>query len=182
MVAGWLIASAHSVGEAHPAAAAATPPPEPPRARRERGFGSGPAPARTPRRPQFTPEVVLDPFHVTQGRAVDAVRRAEQNEHDKSKTFGGRWIKHASWSLLKAPSARRERTASVWPRSRPPTSACNARSCSGGAPAALPPGKAPEHLDAWLAWASSQSSSHSSSSRGRSRKYKKGILAAPAWA
>jgi transposase len=50
-------------------------------------------------------QVVFDPFHVCQlaSRAVDDVRRAEWNEHDKSKTKAGRWIKHSRWSLLKAP-------------------------------------------------------------------------------
>ena len=60
--------------------------------------------------PQFTPEVVFDPFHVCQlaSRAVDDVRRAEWNEHGKSNTPGGRWIKHARWSLLKAPERQTE--------------------------------------------------------------------------
>ena len=60
---------------------------------------------------RFRPEVVFDPFHVCQlaSRAVDDVRRAEWNEHGKSKTPGGRWIKHARWSLLKAPERQSEK-------------------------------------------------------------------------
>lgn len=48
---------------------------------------------------------MFDPFHVCQlaSRAVDDVRRADWNEHGKSKTKGGRWIKHVCSSLLKAP-------------------------------------------------------------------------------
>jgi transposase len=40
---------------------------------------------------QFRPQIVFDPFHVCQlaSRAVDDVRRAEWNEHGKSKTKGG---------------------------------------------------------------------------------------------
>ena len=59
---------------------------------------------------RFMPEVVFDPFHVCQlaSRAIDDVRRAEWNEHGKSKTPGGRWIKHARWSLLKAPERQTE--------------------------------------------------------------------------
>jgi transposase len=50
-------------------------------------------------------EVAFDPFHVIRlaGDAVDAVRRAEWNAAGKSKSPAGRWVKHARWSLLKAP-------------------------------------------------------------------------------
>jgi transposase len=59
---------------------------------------------------QFRPQIVFDPFHVCQlaSRAVDDVRRAECNEHGKSKTAGGRWIKHSRRSLLKAPERQTE--------------------------------------------------------------------------
>ena len=50
-------------------------------------------------------EICIDAFHVVQlaGRAVDEVRRAEWNARGKSATRDGRWVKHARWSLLKAP-------------------------------------------------------------------------------
>jgi transposase len=56
-------------------------------------------------------EVCFDAFHVVQlaNQAVDRVRRAEWNAKGKSKTAGGKWIKHARWSLLKAPERQSER-------------------------------------------------------------------------
>ena len=57
-------------------------------------------------------EVCFDPFHVVQlaGRAVDNVRRAEWNAHGKSTTPGGRWVKHARWSLPRTGQHHRPRT------------------------------------------------------------------------
>ncbi len=45
------------------------------------------------------------PNHVVRlaGDAVDQVRRQEWNQSGKSKTRGGKWVKHTRWSLLKAP-------------------------------------------------------------------------------
>jgi transposase len=136
------------------------------------------------RDPLFEPEVVFDPFHVCQlaSRAVDDVRRAEWNEHGKSKTTSGRWIKHARWSLLKAPERQSEtqlaRLAEV--------AATNKRMY----PAFLlkeelrllyhlpDPGQAPEHLEAWLAWASRSKLKPFVKLARTIRKYKDGILAA----
>ncbi|MCA1699441.1 MAG: transposase, partial [Actinobacteria bacterium] len=49
--------------------------------------------------------VCFDPFHVIAlgGRAVDKVRRAEWNEHGRSRSPRGTWVKGVRWSLLKAP-------------------------------------------------------------------------------
>jgi transposase len=49
---------------------------------------------------------VFDPFHVCQlgGKATDQVRRAEYNQHGRSGTDTGKWIKGVRYSLLKDPS------------------------------------------------------------------------------
>ena len=48
----------------------------------------------------------FDPFHVVQlgGRAVDQVRRDEYNQHGRSSTGEGNWIKGVRYSLLKDPA------------------------------------------------------------------------------
>lgn len=53
--------------------------------------------------------VAFDPFHVVRlaQRAVDQVRRDEWNEHERSHTPTGRWIKGTRWSLLKAPAKQK---------------------------------------------------------------------------
>src|SRR4051812_23621793 len=50
-------------------------------------------------------EIAFDPFHVVRlaASATDQVRRDEWNEHDRSHTPHGRWVKSTRWSLLKAP-------------------------------------------------------------------------------
>ena len=104
-------------------------------------------------------EVCFDPFHVVQlaGRAVDDVRRAEWNANGKFKTPGGRWVKHSRWSLLKAPEKQSIeqlcRLAEVQQHNRGMYRAFllyhQLRLLYQIGPAA-----APEHLRAWLAWAS----------------------------
>jgi len=82
---------------------------------------------------RFRPEIVFDPFHVCQlaNRAVDDVRRADWNEHGKSKTKTGRWIKHVRWSLLKAPERQSQtQLARLAEVAATPTSGSTARSCS----------------------------------------------------
>ena len=133
---------------------------------------------------QFRPEVVFDPFHVCQlaSRAVDDVRRAEWNEHGKSKTPSGRWIKHSRWSLLKAPERQTEtqlaRLAEV--------AATNKRLYRAFLlKEELPllyhlpdPSKADVHLRAWLAWASRSKLRPFVKLARTIRKYRDGILAA----
>jgi transposase len=108
----------------------------------------------------FQPQVVFDPFHVCQlaSRAVDDVRRAEWNEHGKSKTRGGRWIKHARWSLLKAPERQSEpqlaRLAEVAATNKRLYRAFLLKEELRLLYHLPDPDNAPEHLDAWLAWAS----------------------------
>ncbi len=51
-------------------------------------------------------QVVFDPFHVCQlgSKATDQVRRGEYNQHGRSGTDTGKWIKGVRYSLLKDPS------------------------------------------------------------------------------
>ena len=60
------------------------------------------------RAPEGVPhaQVVFDPFHVIQlgGKAADQVRRDEYNEHGRSATGTGKWIKGTRYSLLKDPA------------------------------------------------------------------------------
>ena len=83
--------------------------------------------------PQFRAEIVYDPFHVCQlaSRAVDDVRRAEWNEHGKSKTPGGRWLCCAT-SCTPFPSSSRcaSLTRSFHRDSWRPSSGPRSRPCS----------------------------------------------------
>jgi transposase len=133
---------------------------------------------------QFRPEVAFDPFHVCQlaSRAVDEVRRAEWNEHGKSKTPGGRWIKHARWSLLKAPERQSEaqlaRLAEVARTNKRLYRAFLLKEQLRLLYHLPDPAQAPEHLTAWLAWASRSKLKPFIKLARTIRKYKDGILAA----
>ncbi len=105
-------------------------------------------------------EVCIDPFHVTQlaSRAVDDVRRSEWNARGKSKTAGGKWVKGVRWSLLKAP----ERQSTSQLATLGEVSLANRRLFRAFLLKEQlrllyhleDPTLAPEHLAAWLAWAS----------------------------
>lgn len=133
---------------------------------------------------RFRPQIVFDPFHVCQlaSQAVDEVRRADWREHDKSKTNAGRWIKHARWSLLKAP----ERQTPQQLARLAEVAATNKRLYRAFLLKEelrllyhLPnPSNAAEHLDAWLAWASRSKLKPFIKLARTIRKYKDGILAA----
>ena len=58
---------------------------------------------RGPTRASRTPRSCFDPFHVVQlgGKAADQVRRDEYNQHGRSSTGEGKWIKGTRYSLLK---------------------------------------------------------------------------------
>jgi transposase len=133
---------------------------------------------------QFRPRVVFDPFHVCQlaGRAVDDVRRAEWNEHGKSKTAGGRWIKHSRWSLLKTPERQSEaqlaRLAEVARTNKRLYRAFLLKEELRLLYHLPDPDRAPEHLDAWLAWASRSQLKPFVKLARTIRNYKDGILAA----
>jgi transposase len=105
-------------------------------------------------------EVAFDPFHVVRlaGDAVDAVRRAEWNAAGKSKSSAGRWVKHARWSLLKAPERQTPgqlaRLGEVQHTNRRLYRAFLLYHQLRLLYRLDDPGLAPAHLKAWLAWAS----------------------------
>ena len=133
---------------------------------------------------QFRPQIVFDPFHVCQlaSRAVDDVRRAEWNEHDQSKTSTGRWIKHARWSLLKAPERQSEeqlaRLAEVAHTNKRMYRAFLLKEELRLLYHLPNPTRAAEHLDAWLAWASRSQLKPFIRLARTIRRYRDGILAA----
>jgi transposase len=105
-------------------------------------------------------EICFDPFHVVRlgARATDQVRRDEWNAHDRSHTATGRWIKGTRWSLLKAPEnqtiGQLARLADVQDHNRRLYRAFLLREELRLLYHLPDPALAPEHLDAWLAWAS----------------------------
>ena len=133
---------------------------------------------------QFRPEVVFDPFHVCQlaSRAVDDVRRAEWNEHGKSKTSGGRWIKHSRWSLLKAPERQTEtqlaRLAEVARTNKRLYRAFLLKEELRLLYQLEDLTLAPQHLDAWLTWASRSRLEPFVKLARTIRRHRDGILAA----
>jgi transposase len=104
-------------------------------------------------------EICFDPFHVVRlaARATDQVRRDEWNAHDRSHTPEGRWVKHTRWSLLKAPEhqtiGQLATLADVQDHNRRLYRAFLLREELRLLYHLDDPDLAPEHLDAWLAWA-----------------------------
>ena len=127
---------------------------------------------------------MFDPFHVVQlaNRAVDDVRRADWREHGKSKTKSGRWIKHARWSLLKAPERQSEaqlaRLAEVAATNKRLYRAFLLKEELRLLYDLPDPSKAAEHLAAWLGWASRSKLRPFVKLARTIRKYRDGILAA----
>jgi transposase len=105
-------------------------------------------------------EVAFDPFHVVRlaQRAVDQVRRDQWNAHERSHTPRGRWIKGTRWSLLKAPAKQSDEQlrllAEVQHANRSLYRAFLLKEELRLLYQLDRPALAPEHLDAWLAWAS----------------------------
>jgi transposase len=105
-------------------------------------------------------EIAFDPFHVCRlaSRATDQVRRDEWNEHERSHTPTGRWIKNTRWSLLKAPENQTidqlARLGEVQQANRALYRAFLLREELRLLYHLPDRALAPAHLDAWLAWAS----------------------------
>lgn len=105
-------------------------------------------------------EVCFDPFHVVRlaQRAVDQVRREEWNAHERSHTKTGKWIKGTRWSLLKAPEKQtvkqRALLAEVQHANRALYRAFLLKEELRLLYQLHDRSTAPEHLDAWLDWAS----------------------------
>ncbi len=129
-------------------------------------------------------EVCFDPFHVVAlaGRAVDEVRRAEWREHGKSKTTGGRWVKGVRWSLLKAPERQSVRQLAALTEVQQANRSLYRAFLLKEELRMLyhldDPRSAPEHLAAWLAWASRSKLKPFVKLARTIRRYRDGILAA----
>jgi transposase len=105
-------------------------------------------------------EIAFDPFHVVRlaQRAVDQVRRDEWNAHERSHTHEGKWIKGTRWSLLKAPEKQTleqlAKLGEVQQANQPLYRAFLLKEELRVIYQLEDPELAPEHLDAWLTWAS----------------------------
>jgi transposase len=128
-------------------------------------------------------QVVFDPFHVVQlaGKAADRVRRDEYNEHGRSASGEGKWIKGTRYSLLKDPAKQTAgqllKLAEVVLTNRRMYRAFllygELRYIYR-----LPFEEAKERLDAWLAWASRSRLKPFVKLARTIRKHKAGVLAA----
>ena len=128
-------------------------------------------------------QVVFDPFHVVQlgGKAADQVRRDEYNQHGRSASGEGKWIKGTRYSLLKDPAKQTARQllklAEVVLTNRRMYRAFllygELRYIYR-----LPFEEAKERLDAWLAWASRSRLKPFLKLARTIRKHKQGVLAA----
>jgi transposase len=105
-------------------------------------------------------EICFDPFHVVRlaQRAVDQVRRDEWNAHERSHTPKGRWIKGTRWSLLKAPAKQSIEQLALLGEVQQANRALYRAFLLKEELRLLyqldDPTLAPDHLAAWLAWAS----------------------------
>jgi transposase len=129
-------------------------------------------------------EVCFDPFHVVRlaQRAVDQVRRDEWNAHERSHTPKGKWIKGTRWSLLKAPEKQNAEQllllAEVQQANKPMFRAFMLKEELRVLYQLKDPRLAPEHLDAWLAWASRSKLEAFVKLARTIRAHREGILAA----
>jgi transposase len=129
-------------------------------------------------------EVCFDPFHVVKlaNEAVNEVRRAEWNAQSKSTTATGRWLKGVRWALLKAPERLTERQkvklAEVQHANRGLYRAYLLKEELRALYHLPDSAAAPEHLTAWLAWASRSKLRPFVKLARTIRRYRDGILAA----
>ena len=129
-------------------------------------------------------EICFDPFHVVRlgARATDQVRRDEWNRQDRSHTPTGRWVKGTRWSLLKAPANQSiyqlATLAEAQHANRRLYGAFLLREELRLLYHLEDPGLAPEHLDAWLAWATRSRLKPFVRLARTLREHREGILAA----
>jgi len=129
-------------------------------------------------------EVCFDPFHVVRlaQRAVDQVRRDEWNAHERSHTPEGKWIKGTRWSLLKAPEKQSiEQLAllhQVQEANKPLYRAFLLKEELRLLYQLEDLTLAPQHLDAWLTWASRSRLEPFVKLARTIRRHRDGILAA----
>jgi transposase len=128
-------------------------------------------------------QVCFDPFHVVQlgSKAADQVRRDEYNQHGRSSTGEGKWIKGTRYSLLKdtakqTPKQLLKLAEVVLTNKR----MYRAFLLYGELRYIykLPKEEAAERLDAWLAWASRSRLKPFVKLARTLRKHKSGLLAA----
>ena len=125
----------------------------------------------------------FDPFHVVKlgGEAVDKVRRDEYNQHGRSRTEAGKWIKGTRYSLLKDTAKQTPKQllklAEVVTTNR---AMYRAFLLYGELRYIykLPKEEAAERLDAWLAWASRSRLKPFIKLARTLRKHKAGVIAA----
>jgi transposase len=128
-------------------------------------------------------QVCFDPFHVIQlgSKAADHVRRDEYNQHGRSGSGEGKWIKGTRYSLLKDTAKQTAgqllKLAEVVLTNKRMYRAFllygELRYIYR-----LPKQEAPERLDAWLAWASRSRLKPFIKLARTIRKHKAGVLAA----
>ena len=129
-------------------------------------------------------EVCFDPFHVVRlaQRAVDQVRRDEWNAHERSHTPEGKWIKGTRRSLLKAPEKQSiEQLAllhQVQEANKPLYRAFLLKEELRLLYQLEDLTLAPQHLDAWLTWASRSRLQPFVKLARTIRRHRDGILAA----
>jgi len=129
-------------------------------------------------------EVAFDPFHVVRlaQRAVDQVRRDEWNAHERSLTKAGKWIKGTRWSLLKSPEKQSVSQLAllheVQQANKPLYRAFLLKEELRVLYKLEDLSLAPEHLDAWLAWASRSKLEPFVKLARTIRRHREGILAA----
>lgn len=129
-------------------------------------------------------EVCFDPFHVVRlaQRAVDQVRRDQWNAHERSHTPKGKWIKGTRWSLLKSPEKQTvgqlALLSEVQQANKPMFRAFLLKEELRLLYQLDDPRLAPDHLDAWLAWASRSHLDAFIKLARTIRRHRAGILAA----
>ena len=129
-------------------------------------------------------EICFDPFHVIRlaQRATDQVRRDQWNEHDRSNTQTGKWIKGTRWSLLKSPQKQSidqlAKLGQVKAANEPLYRAFLLKEELRLLYHLPDPALAPAHLDAWLAWAQRSRLQPFVKLARTIRKHQDGILAA----
>jgi transposase len=129
-------------------------------------------------------EVCFDPFHVIRlaQRAVDQVRRDEWNAHERSHTMTGKWIKGTRWSLLKSPQKQTIGQLAllheVQQANKPLYRAFLLKEELRVLYQLDDRTLAPEHLDAWLTWASRSRLEPFVRLARTIRRHRDGILAA----
>ena len=128
-------------------------------------------------------QVVFDPFHVVQlgGKAADHVRRDEYNQHGRSSTGEGKWIKGTRYSLLKDTAKQTARQLLKLAEVVLTNKRMYRAFLLYGELRYLykvPKEQAPERLKAWLAWASRSRLKPFVKLARTIRKHKAGVLAA----